>query len=271
MLWRNLSSGNQLWHWNIQELLSNNIIKTQTWACWSCLIGKIRNKPRAQLRFNEDPYKRCAYFLFHYRQISRKIETQKCSPALKTQYNLGLFDFIMPTMTQKMLGFTDVCQKVHLKMCSLSAVVSVFSFSPPHRKVCFLSAPLGGQAGSSSIQLESPRRYTFALTFYMLLKTLWDKVCSSCCAPQFVSGSRDTTIPLLHIFDQSNILCSFCCKTTDRGSVFLLTLCGFGWCKVLQSREQASRDKPPMMGHSTSLPCPGSKQLELLHSCCLFF
>lgn len=190
---------------------------------------------------------------------------QKCPPALKTQYNLGLFDFILLTMTQKMLGFTDLCQKVHLKMCSLSAVVSVFSFSPPYREVCFLSTPSGGQAGSSSIQLGSPRRYTFAWTFYMLLKTLWDKVCSSCCAPQFVSGSRDTTIMLLHVFDQSNILCSFCCKTTDRGSVFLLTLCGSGWCKVLQSREQASRDKPPMMGHSTSLPCPGSKQLEMLH------
>lgn len=191
-------------------------------------MGKIRNKPWAQLRFNKDPYKRCAYILFHYRQISPKIETQKCPPALKTQSNLGLFDFIMLTMTQKMLGFTDACQKVHLKMCSLSAVVSVFSFSPPHREVCFLSTPSGGQAFSSSIQHGSPRRHTFALTFYMLLKTLRDNVCCSCCAPQFVSGSRGTTIPLLRFFDQSNILCSFCCKTTDRGSVFLLTLCGFG-------------------------------------------
>lgn len=113
----------------------------------------------------------------------------------------------------------------------------------------------------------------FALTFYMLLKIRWDKVCSSCCAPQFVSGSWDTTITSLHVFDQSNILCSFRCKTTDRWSVFLLALCGFVWCKVLQSREQASRDKPPMIGHSTSLPCPGSKQLELLHRffVCFFF
>lgn len=208
----------------------------------------------------------CFLTTTRYHQKSRH---KNAPPALKTQYSLGLLDFIMLTMTQKMPGFTDVCQKVHWKVCSLSAVVSVFSFSPPHREVCFLSTPSGGQAGSSSIQLESPRRYTLALTFYMLLKTLWDKVCGSCCAPAFVSGSRDTTILLLHIFDQSNFLCSFCYKTTDRGSVFLLTLCGFGWCKVLQSIDQASRDKPPMMGHSTSLPCPGSK-LELLHSCCCF-
>lgn len=163
-----------------------------------------------------------------------------------------------------------VHRKVHLKMCSFSVVVSVFNISPPYREVCFLSTPSGGLAGSPSIQLGSPRSYTFALTFYVLMKTLWDKVCSSRCVPLFVSSSRETTIMLLHIFDQSNILCSFCCKTTDRPSVFLLTLCGFGWYKVLQSREQASRDKPPMMGHSTSLPCPGSKQLELQHKCFFF-